>query len=113
VCAVFIGALGTALTLRGLALGNVPEPQAFLPGGGFLFGAFVLAADPATSPGTKAGRCFYGLLVGCVAAVICGFTANAEFMMYAVLLGNVAGPTLDAAALGAQAPVEEGGAEVA
>lgn len=97
--AVVVSAIGGALILRGLGVGEIPEIYTFLLSGGFLFGACILAGDPATSAGTKVGGCFYGLLVGLLAAVICGFTANTEFMMYAVLLGNVAAPTLDAAVL--------------
>lgn len=100
-CSVFIAALAGVVTLRGLGLGELPNAYTFLFSGGFLFGAGILAVDPATAPGTKAGRCFYGLLIGLLAAIICGFTANAQFMMFAILLGNMTAPLLDAAVLAA------------
>ncbi len=96
---VLASATASVLALRALGLGDLPQPHAFLLSGGFLMGACVLAGDPATSPGVRGGRWAYGALVGLIAAVVCGFTANAEFMMYAVLLGNLAAPTIDAAAL--------------
>jgi Na+-translocating ferredoxin:NAD+ oxidoreductase RnfD subunit len=102
-CATFVAGMGGVLTLRGLGLGELPPVPQFLLGGGFLLGALVLAGDPATAPGTRAARSFYGLLVGTAAVVICAFTANAAFMMFAVLLGNVAAPTLDAVVLASRA----------
>ncbi len=102
VAAIALGATASLLILRGVGAGAVPALDGFVLRGGFLFGALVLAADPATSPGTRTGRWLYGLLIGLVAVIICGFTANAEFMMYAVLLGNVVAPTLDTAVLAAR-----------
>ncbi len=92
--------VASVLLLRRFGVGDAPELYGFLLGGGFLFGALILAGDPATSPGTRGGRYGYGALVGLLAALISAFTENAEYAMYAILLGNVAAPTLDAAALG-------------
>lgn len=102
VAGIAFAAMAGLMILRGLEAGALPRFDGFVLGGGSLFGTFVLAGDPATSPGTRAGRWLYGLLIGLLAVIICGFTANPEFMMYAVLLGNVVAPTLDAAVLAAR-----------
>ena len=92
--------LAAVFVLGRLGLGDAPTLYRFLLGGGFLFGALVLAGDPGTAPGTRGARYFYGLLIGALAALIATFTENADYAMYAILLGNVAAPTMDATALG-------------
>lgn len=99
VAGTIIAALAATLVLRALGLGEALPAGAFVRSGGFLFGALVLAGDPATLPATREARTIYGLLVGLLAALISAFSANADFMMYAVLLGNLTAPTLGSAVM--------------
>jgi Na+-transporting NADH:ubiquinone oxidoreductase subunit B len=98
--AVFVAALAGVVSLSALGLGEAPAPGVLLTSGGFLVAALVVAGDPATSPRTGPGRVMYGLLIGLLAALIATFSANADYAMYAVLLGNMVAPTLDAIVLG-------------
>jgi Na+-translocating ferredoxin:NAD+ oxidoreductase RnfD subunit len=97
--AIFTGAGATLLVLGGLDLGAPVAIMPFLFGPRVLMGALVLAGDPATSPGTRGGRIACGLLIGMLAVAIRAFSQNADYVLYAVLLGNLAAPTIDAAAL--------------
>lgn len=63
--------------------------------GGLLFGAFFMATDPVTSPVTKAGKYFYGIIIGVVTLLIRNFTGYVEGVMFAILLGNIIAPILD------------------
>ncbi|MFW6189512.1 MAG: RnfABCDGE type electron transport complex subunit D [Planctomycetota bacterium] len=97
-----VSVLGAAvcagLVLGGFGAGALPQ-RSFMLEGGLLFGALLLAGDPAASPGTRPGRWAYGGLVGLLAAVICAFSGHRDFAMYAILLGNIAAPSIDVAVL--------------
>jgi Na+-transporting NADH:ubiquinone oxidoreductase subunit B len=97
VAGVIIAAAAATLTLGALGLGDALPVGTFVRSGGFLFGALVLAGDPATLPATREARTMYGLLIGLMAALISTFSANADYMMYAILLGNLTAPTFEAA----------------
>jgi H+/Na+-translocating ferredoxin:NAD+ oxidoreductase subunit D len=101
------GCLGVvAIRLTGAA--DAPDLPSLLLGDGFLCGALLLAGDPVTSPRTRRGRWIFGILVGLLAAMLRSFTANPGTIVYAILLGNMATPTIDA--LTAKAPEQEANA---
>jgi Na+-transporting NADH:ubiquinone oxidoreductase subunit B len=103
VAGTIIAAGAATLTLGALGLGEALPTAVFTKTGGFLFGALVLAGDPATLPATREARTLYGLLIGLLAALISAFSANADYMMYAILLGNMIAPSLEAAVLAERA----------
>ncbi|MFO8014874.1 MAG: RnfABCDGE type electron transport complex subunit D [Phycisphaerae bacterium] len=93
------GALGGFLVL-GAAL-HAAAPATFGPvgwhlvAGGFLFGTVYMATDPVSSPITKPAKLVYGLLIGALVVLIRNLTGYVEGVTFAILLGNVAAPTLD------------------
>ena len=93
------GTLGT-FTILGAAL-RLIAPGTFDPvgwhlfAGGLLFGAFFMATDPITGPGTNAGKWLYGGLVGSVILLMRHLSGFVEGAMFAILLGNIAAPMLD------------------
>ena len=64
-------------------------------GGGFLFGAVFMITDPVTSPVTKFGRVFYGLLGGALAAMIRFMGAYPEGVCFSILIVNMLTPCID------------------
>lgn len=94
-----VGTLG-AFALLGAVLGQA-APDTFAPvgwhlfAGGLLFGAFFMATDPITGPGTNAGKWLYGGLVGTVTLLLRHLSGFVEGAMFAILLGNIAAPVLD------------------
>lgn len=92
-------ALSTVLWRVG-AGGEANQALLLIPcSAGFLFGAVFLATDPVTSPNTAAGQWIYGILVGVLAVVITLLATYGEGMMFAILLGNLVTPTIDAGVL--------------
>jgi len=81
------------------------NPGAFAPvvwnlcAGGLLFGAFFMATDPVTSPFSNGGKWAYGIIIGAVTLLIRSLTGYVEGVMFAILLGNIAAPLLDEAAV--------------
>ncbi len=65
--------------------------------GGFLLGAFFMATDPVSSPKTEAGRILYGSIIGSLRVIIQNFSAFNGGLMFAILIGNMFAPSLDAA----------------
>ncbi len=64
--------------------------------GGLAFGLVYMATDPVSSPGMKAGRWIYGLLIGVVTILIRVINpAYPEGVMLAILFGNVFAPFID------------------
>jgi len=88
----------------GLALHHA-APETFgpvgwhLPAGGLLFGAVYMATDPVTSPITNGGKIAYGVLIGSLVLLIRNLTGYVEGVTFAILLGNIAAPTLDEVAV--------------
>jgi hypothetical protein len=76
--------------------GNVGEMFLYqVLGGGFLFGAVYMITDPVTSPVTKFGRVFYGLLGGALAAMIRFMGAYPEGVCFSILIVNMLTPCID------------------
>ncbi len=64
--------------------------------GGFLFGAFFMATDPISSAKTTTGRIIYGCIIGVGRVVIQNFSVFNGGFMFALLLGNMFAPSIDA-----------------
>ncbi len=97
-----VSVLGSFAVL-GLALGGLVPSHFSSPvgwqmlAGGLLFGAVFMATDPVTSPITNAGKVAYGILIGAIVLLIRNLTGYVEGVTFAILLGNIAAPTIDAA----------------
>ncbi|HUS45903.1 MAG TPA: RnfABCDGE type electron transport complex subunit D [Phycisphaerae bacterium] len=91
-----------SFALLGLLLRSL-VPEHFGPvgwhmlAGGLLFGAFFMATDPVTSPITNGGKWVYGVLIGGLTLLIRSLTGYVEGVMFAILLANIAAPTIDEA----------------
>ena len=86
------------LALGGLAPSHFSSPVGWqMLAGGLLFGAVFMATDPVTSPITGAGKVAYGILIGALVLLIRNLTGYVEGVTFAILLGNIAAPTMDAA----------------
>ncbi len=100
---IVVGVLGSFLATEALlymALGqSIPGPAWQLMAGGILFGAFFMATDPVTSPATSGGKWAYAVIIGVSTVLIRHLTGYVEGVMFAILLGNIAAPLLDAMAL--------------
>lgn len=95
VLSTFAGAGCLSTVLWAARVPGAPDPLYVILSGGFVLGAFYMATDPISSPKTMAGAWVYGVLIGAVTVVIRVFGAFAEGMMFAILLGNMAGPVVD------------------
>lgn len=78
-------------------LGGLPfdAPYQAVFANGFLYGACFLACDPATCPGTRAGKLLYGIIIGCLAVVVRCLSNYQEGMLSAILIANVFTPTIN------------------
>lgn len=87
----------TALSELLHVLGVRPSSDALtaLLSGGFLFGAFFMATDPITAPKTFWGRIYFGCIVGTGRVIIANHSVFNGGFMFALLLGNTFGPTID------------------
>ncbi len=63
-------------------------------GGGFLLGTFFMATDCVTSPITRKGQIWYGILIGVLTAAL-RLAGIEEGMVYAVLLANLSVPFIE------------------
>ena len=68
--------------------------------GGLLFGAVFMVTDPVTSPTTKVGRIFYGVVVGSLTALIRYAGAYPEGVAFSILIANMFVPVIDHFLLG-------------
>ncbi len=77
------------------------DPQHYAPpwfhlwSGAVVFGAFFIATDPVTASTTPRGRLIYGAGIGILIYVIRGFGGYPDGVAFAVLLLNIAAPTID------------------
>lgn len=70
-------------------------PAAHLIGGATLLGAFFIATDPVSACTTVKGRVIYGCLIGLLVYVIRSWGGYPDAVAFAVLLANLAAPTID------------------
>jgi len=91
-----LGALAVVATVF-----HVVNPQRYAPpwfhlwSGAAIFGAFFIATDPVTASTTPRGRLFYGAGIGLLVYIIRGFGGYPDGVAFAVLLMNIAAPTID------------------
>ncbi len=77
------------------------DPQRYAPpwfhlwSGAAIFGAFFIATDPVTASTTPRGRLLYGAGIGVLVYIIRGFGGYPDGVAFAVLLMNIAAPTID------------------
>ncbi|MGA7800168.1 MAG: electron transport complex subunit RsxD [Gammaproteobacteria bacterium] len=94
-----VGVLG-ALVLMTLAFylnhpDGYPSPVFHLFSGATMLGAFFIATDPVSASTTDRGRLIYGAGIGILVYVIRTWGGYPEGMAFAVLLMNMAAPTID------------------
>ncbi len=66
---------------------------------GLLLGAFFMATDYVTSPMTRPGKVIYGVLLGILTGVISVLGNTTEGVTYAILIGNLFVPVIEAVTL--------------
>ncbi len=72
------------------------SPLYHLLGGGAMLGAFFIATDPVSGSTTPVGRLIFGAGVGLLTFVIRSWGGYPDAIAFAVLLMNMAAPTIDA-----------------
>jgi len=71
------------------------SPLLHLFGGASMLGAFFIATDPVSAATTPRGRIYYGIGIGVFTFVIRTWGGYPEGLAFAVLLMNMAAPTID------------------
>ena len=75
--------------------GSNPSPLFHLFSGGAILGAFFIATDPVSAATTPRGRLVYGAGIGVLTYVIRAWGGYPDGVAFAVLLMNMAVPTID------------------
>jgi electron transport complex protein RnfD len=94
----FLGALSlcAAFGWSGGSSASLGSPVMHLFSGATMLGAFFIATDPVTAATTPRGRLIYGALIGTLVFVMRAFSDYPDGVAFAVLLGNLAAPLIDA-----------------
>lgn len=92
---VLAGMLVPALMASLIAPDTYPGAGFHLFSGATLLGAFFIATDPVSAATSGRGRLLYGLGIGFVAWLIRSFGGYPDGIAFAVLLMNLAAPTID------------------
>jgi len=91
--------LGALLAVAMVFYIGDPETHPFglfhLFSGGAMLGAFFIATDPVTASTTPRGRLIYGACIGLLVFVIRSWGGYPDAVAFAVLLMNMAAPTID------------------
>ena len=91
--------LAGLLVLAGLFWAFDPETHPFpafhMFSGGAILGAFFIATDPVSACTTKRGQIIYGAAIGVLVFVIRTWGGYPDAVAFAVLLMNMAAPTID------------------
>lgn len=94
-----VGMLGALLLVAGLFWAIDPETHPFpafhLFSGGAILGAFFIATDPVTAATTPKGKLLFGAGIGILVFVIRTWGGYPDAVAFAVLLMNMAAPTID------------------
>ena len=72
-----------------------PSPWFHMFGGAAMLGAFFIATDPVTAAATPRGQLIYGFGIGMIIYVIRTWGGYPDGVAFAVLIMNMAVPTLD------------------
>jgi len=72
-----------------------PVPFFHLFSGGAMLGAFFIATDPVTASTTRKGQLIYGACIGALVFIIRSWGGFPDAVAFAVLLMNMAAPTID------------------
>lgn len=92
----FIVALFTAaMLLNSIDGARFVNPMVHIVTGGTMLGAFFIATDPVSAATTRLGRWVYGGLIGLVVYIIRTWGAYPDGIAFAVLILNMAVPTID------------------
>lgn len=75
--------------------GSHPFPAFQVFSGGVMLGAFFIATDPVTASATPVGKLIYGAGIGVLTFVIRAWGGYADGIAFAVLIMNLAAPTID------------------
>lgn len=75
--------------------GRYPDPLFHLGAGAAMLGAFFIATDPVTAATTRRGQLLYGFAIGLLVYLIRTFGGYPDGVAFAVLLMNIAAPTID------------------
>jgi electron transport complex protein RnfD len=72
-----------------------PHPGFHLFSGAAIVGAFFIATDPVSGSTTPRGQLIFGALIGCLVFIIRTWGGYPDAVAFAVLLMNMAAPTID------------------
>ncbi len=75
--------------------GRYSDPMLHLFSGATMLGAFFIATDPVSAATTNRGRLYYGAGIGIITYIIRTWGGYPDGVAFAVLLMNMAAPTLD------------------
>ena len=95
---IWISVLGSFTLFMALFGGHGFDPAflaAHLCGGGVILGAFFMATDYVTSPMSRLGQTFYGVLIGVLGAVFRIFGSAPDSFSYSVIVANLFTPLID------------------
>lgn len=94
--AAMLASLGTLATVFWIIDPSThPSPFFHLFSGAAMLGAFFIATDPVTASTTRRGQLIYGVLIGATVFVIRTWGGYPDAVAFAVLLMNIAAPTID------------------
>ncbi len=93
--AMLIGITVMAALLWGVDTDAFASPLLHLLSGATMLGAFFIATDPITAATTRKGRWIFGLGIGALTILIRTFGGYPDAVAFAVLLFNMAVPTID------------------
>jgi len=93
--AVLLGLTIPALAAYLIDSTRFTSPLFHLFSGATFCGAFFIATDPVTAATSNKGRLIFGLLVGCLVYIIRTWGGYPDAIAFAVLLANLAAPSID------------------
>jgi electron transport complex protein RnfD len=93
--AFFAGMVLTAGLINSFDEARFISPWLHLALGATMLGAFFIATDPVSAATTPKGRLIYGAMIGALVVIIRNFGGYPDAVAFAVLLLNIAAPTID------------------
>ncbi|MTW22955.1 electron transport complex subunit RsxD [Allochromatium palmeri] len=92
---MLLGLTATATLFWAIDPHTHPSPIFHLFSGAAMLGAFFIATDPVTACTTKKGQLVFGASIGLIVYVIRSWGGYPDAVAFAVLLMNIAAPTID------------------